>query len=417
MIKKINYLKLTILAFVLSVVLLSCQNGQENNTDNKSDKDLQKLAQKLTHKYLITDGHIDLPYRLHDHMEDVSVRTERGDFDYVRAKEGGLDVPFMSIYIPARLQKTGGSKELADTLIDMVEKIASDNPEKFVVVTDPQQARNAFNNGKIGLAMGMENGSPVEGNLDNIKYFHDRGIRYITLTHSKDNHICDSSYDTTQTWSGLSPFGYEVVKEMNKTGIMIDVSHISDKSFYQVMEISAVPVIASHSSCRHFTPGFERNMNDDMIKLLAMKGGVIQINFGSTFIDSVSRVKGDKIWAKAKQWAIENNLEESDPKVWEFMKEYGKDHPLHSTVSVVADHIDYVVNLVGINHVGLGSDFDGLGDTLPIGLQDASEYPNLIFELLKRDYNEEDIAKICSGNVFRVWQQTEDYANAYHPGS
>lgn len=410
--KKINYLRLIILSLGLSGILFSCQSEGEDKTDIKSDAELHELAQKLSHKYLITDGHVDLPYRLHDHMEDVSVRTEKGDFDYVRAKEGGLDVPFMSIYIPAGLQKTGGSKELADTLIDMVEKIASDNPDKFVVVSDPQQARNAFNNGLIGLAMGMENGSPIEGDLKNIKYFHDRGIRYITLTHSKDNHICDSSYDTTQTWGGLSPFGREVVKEMNKTGIMVDVSHISDKTFYQVMEISAVPAIASHSSCRHFTPGFERNMNDDMIKLLAEKGGVIQINFGSSFLDSISRAKSSEKWTKAKQWAIENQLDEEDPKVWEFMDDYNKMHPIHTTVSVVADHIDHVIKMVGVDHVGFGSDFDGVGDTLPIGLDDASEYPNLIYELLKRGYSEEDIAKICSGNVMRVWQQTEDYANA-----
>ena len=411
MMTKLKYLGLTILSLGLSGVFYSCGNVQENKTEIKSDEELHVLAEKFSQKYLITDGHVDLPYRLHDHMEDVSIRTERGDFDYVRAKEGGLDVPFMSIFIPAKLQKTGGSKELADTLIDMVEKIASDNPDKFVVVSDPQQAKNAFSNGLIGLAMGMENGSPIEGNLENIKYFHDRGIRYITLTHAKDNHICDSSYDTTQTWGGLSPFGREVVKKMNETGIMVDVSHISDKTFYQVMELSAVPAIASHSSCRHFTPGFERNMSDDMIKLLAEKGGVIQINFGSTFLDSVSRAKGDEIWAKAKQWAVENQLAEDDPKVWEYMKAYGKEHPLNSTVSVVADHIDHVIKMVGVDHVGFGSDFDGVGETLPIGLQDASEYPNLIYELLKRGYSEEDIAKICSGNVMRVWQQTEDYAN------
>lgn len=410
--RKLKYLGFIILSLGLSGILFSCQSDVENKSETKSDAALQELAQQLAHKYLITDGHIDLPYRLHEHMEDVSVRTEEGDFDYVRAKEGGLDVPFMSIYIPAGLQKTGGSKELADTLIDMVEKLASDNPDKFVVVSDPQQARKAFDNGKIGLAMGMENGSPIEGDLKNIKYFHDRGIRYITLTHSKDNHICDSSYDTTQTWGGLSPFGREVVREMNKTGIMVDVAHISDNTFYQAMEISAVPVIASHSSCRHFTPGFERNMSDDMIKLLAEKGGVIQINFGSTFLDSVSRAKGDKIWAEAKQWAIDNQISEDDEKVWDHMVEYQKEHPLNSTVSVVADHIDHVVKLVGVNHVGFGSDFDGVGETLPIGLQDASEYPNLIFELLKRGYSEADIAKICSENVFRVWQQTEDYANA-----
>jgi membrane dipeptidase len=197
---------------------------------------------------------------------------------------------------------------------------------------------------------------------------------------------------------------------MNRVGIMVDVSHISDSAFYQVMQTSKAPVIASHSSCRYFTPGFQRNMSDDMIKLLASKGGVIQITFVSTFLDSASRKQGDLNSKHMAQWLKENNLSADDPKAKAYEEEYMKKHTKLSDVSVVADHIDHVVKLAGVDHVGLGSDFDGAGPTLPKGLSDVSFYPNLIYHLLKRGYSEEDIRKICYANVFRVWNEVERLA-------
>jgi len=235
-------------------------------------------------------------------------------------------------------------------------------------------------------------------------------VRYITLTHSKVNQICDSSYDTVRVWNGLSPFGEEVVAEMNRVGIMVDVSHISDSTFYDVMEITQAPVIASHSSVRKFVPGFERNMNDDMIKRLAENEGVIQINFGSTFVDAESREKSDKVRDHIGKWMAENNLTYQDSAAQAYIESYMKDNPAFSTVKKVADHIDHVVQLVGVDHVAFGSDFDGVGDTLPTGLKDASDYPNLIAELLERGYSEKDIEKICYGNVFRVWNEVQKVA-------
>jgi membrane dipeptidase len=251
--------------------------------------------------------------------------------------------------------------------------------------------------------MGMENGSPVGNSLDNIKYFYDRGIRYITLTHSKDNQICDSSYDSLHKWNGLSPFGAEVVREMNRVGIMVDISHVSDSAFYDVLAVTSEPVIASHSSCRHFTPGFERNMSDDMIRALGENGGVIQINFGATFLDSVAR-ENQSILEGLIADLKKVNLTSRDPESRELIAKTGKSElELYSTVDRAADHIDHVVQLTGIDHVGLGSDFDGVDDSLPIGLKDVSEYPNLIYALLKRGYSTEDIEKICYKNIFRVW--------------
>jgi membrane dipeptidase len=198
---------------------------------------------------------------------------------------------------------------------------------------------------------------------------------------------------------------------MNRVGIMIDISHVSDAAFYQVMELSRAPVIASHSSCRHFTPGWERNMDDEMIKLLAKNGGVIQINFGSSFINNDYRLVFEGMMEAADEFAEERGLQQSSPELDQFRRDYLKEHPAeYADVGEVADHIDHVIRLVGTDYVGIGSDFDGVGDSLPVGLKDVSDYPNLIFELLKRGYSEDQIRKICSGNIFRVWSQVEKVA-------
>ncbi|HKK74177.1 MAG TPA: dipeptidase [Saprospiraceae bacterium] len=411
-----------LLLLVLAALSWSCQPSEtpapEVDYSSMSEAQLDSVAQELAHKYIITDGHVDLPYRLQvsnfrltKEFIGIPVETDEGDFDYVRAQEGGLDAPFMSIYIPASKGTGQEAYDFADELITMVKGIADSIPDKFQVVTSPGEVEANFEKGTISLPMGMENGSPIMDDLANVQYWHDRGIRYITLTHSKDNQICDSSYDTTGTWNGLSPFGREVVAEMNRVGIMVDISHVSDSTFYQVMELTEVPVIASHSSCRKFTPGFERNMSDDMIKRLGENGGVIQINFGSTFLDGNIADERNRQRDELRSLLEEKGLSANDEGAEEVIEQYRQENPsLYSDVEMVANHIDNVVELAGIDHVGLGSDFDGVGDSLPTGLKDVSQYPNLIKELLKRGYSEEDIAKICYKNVFRVWQAVEDHA-------
>ena len=391
-----------ILIIIISLMTFNCNN---------QDQALKQKAVSLSQKYIITDGHIDVPWRLHKGgYEDLSVRTLSGEFDYVRSKEGGLDAPFMSIYVPSSYQETGGAKEMSIELIDSVKRIANDHPDKFEVAYSTSDVERIFSEGKIALPMGMENGAPIEDNLKNIEFFYNQGIRYITLTHAKDNAICDSSYDTTGTHQGLSDFGKEVVREMNRVGIMVDISHVSDKAFYQVMEVTQVPAIASHSSCRHFTPDFERNMNDDMIKRLAQNGGVIQINFGSTFVTKDSQDKRNYNSELVAQFAKENNLNEGDEELIAYAKKIAEQNPIFCDVTDVADHFDHVVKLVGIDHVAFGSDYDGVGDSLPYGLKDVSSYPNLIYHLLKRGYSEEDIEKICYKNVWRVWNATQEFA-------
>ena len=369
-------------------------------------------AEAIAQETIIVDGHIDVPYRVHAKWEDVSVATEGGDFDYPRAKKGGLTAPFMSIYVPASLDNSDESTAVAHQLIDLVEAMVYRSPEKFAIAKSVADVTAQFKKGLISLPMGMENGSPVQGSLENLKTFYERGIRYITLAHSLSNHIADSSYDLRRQWHGLSPFGKELVAEMNNLGIMVDISHVSDDAFYQAIEISKVPVIASHSSLRKYTPGFERNMNDDMVKKLGENGGVIMINFGSSFVSKETQDWRNNL-TKQKNKLIKEMGEDS-AEVAAFDEKYRKENPYpYSTLSQVLDHIDHVVELIGIDHVGIGSDFDGVGDSLPTGLKDVSTYPNLVQGMLDRGYSRKDIEKVLSGNLLRVWSEVEKYAAAH----
>ena len=375
------------------------------------EKDLSEMAREIAHKGLITDTHIDVPYRLEHKWEDVSGHTHGGDFDYQRAREGGLDIPFMSIYTPAEAEEAGTSYQLANKLIDGVEALVGRAPDKFTIVVTADEAEQAFKAGKMGLAMGMENGSPIAGKLENVGFFRERGISYIGLTHSLSNHLADSSYDEQRKWNGLSDFGKEVIVEMNRQGIMVDVSHLSDEAFWDVLAVSKVPVIASHSSCRHFTPGFERNMSDEMIKAMAEKGGVIQINFGSSFVTEEAMKWYDQMGAARSAWLEEHGYSEDSKERSLFKEIYLEENPFpFANMDDLVRHYNHVVELVGIEHVGIGSDFDGVGDSLPEGMKDVSFYPNLIEHLLRQEYSVEDIQGVMGDNLLRVWRAAEDYS-------
>lgn len=389
---------------VLVAFIAACEQAPEMSTADK--------ARQIAASSIIVDTHIDVPYRLQNRPADVSESTEDGDFDYPRAVSGGLNTAFMSIYTPAALEEEGGSKELADSLIDLVEGLVDASPDKFAIALTVADARQQFESGLLSFPLGMENGSPIEGNLANLKHFYDRGIRYITPAHSLSNHIADSSYDENRQWNGLSEFGVEAIREMNRLGIMIDVSHVSDEAFWQILEITSAPVIASHSSARHFTPGFERNMSDEMIVALAENGGVIQINFGSMFISQESRDYADARMEAGRAYLLEHADLTESYLFREYPKIYAEEHgPLpYATLDDVLDHFDHVRDLVGMEHVGIGSDYDGVGDSLPVGLKDVSQYPNLVEGLLERGYSEADIRKILGENLLRAWQAVEDQA-------
>jgi len=401
----------TVSLLAASLVLAAC--GPDNDhTKGDATVDLAAEAQRIAHSSIIVDTHIDLPMRLSLQPADIAEATETGDFDYPRAVSGGLNVPFMSIYTGASLEAEGQSFAAAEALIDIVEEIVADAPDKFAVALSPADVRRQFEAGLISLPMGMENGSPIAGDLDNVRYFYDRGIRYITPAHSLSNHLSDSSYDENRQWQGLSEFGKEVIREMNRLGMMIDVSHLSDAAFWQILDISAAPVIASHSSARHFTPGWERNISDEMIVALAEKGGVVQINFGSMFLAaaaqdyySAMKTAGEAYLAQHPELSMEF-LYKQYPAIY---AESAGPFPF-ATLDTVLDHVDHIVGLVGIDHVGLGSDFEGVGNSLPVGLKDVSAYPNLIEGLLRRGYSEADIKKILGENLLRVWEEVEAYA-------
>ncbi|MBW7989446.1 MAG: membrane dipeptidase [Planctomycetes bacterium] len=391
-----------IIIIVTAALIISCQQQAITLTD----AELKIKANEIAQKYMIVDTHQDVPYRLIKKMEDISQRTEKGDFDYPRARQGGLDVVFMAVYVPPEYEDKGGAMDFANMIIKTTQGLTQSWPDKFIMAGSVADVKEQFGVSKISIVMGMENGSPIEGNLNNLKYFYNRGIRYITLAHSKCNHICDSSYDEQRKWNGLSPFGKKVVSEMNRLGMLVDISHVSDKTFYQIMELSKAPVVATHSSCRYFTPGWERNMDDEMIKLLAEKGGVIQINFGSMFVSEQINSKYVNRKKNILEYIEANNLQGEARD--EYYNKYAKENPLgDADISDVVANIDHVVKLVGIEHVGLGSDFDGVGGQLPVGLKDVSCYPNLIYELLKKGYTEADIKKICSDNFLRVWSEVE----------
>ena len=381
-------------------------------TENIKNLDAEQIAQDS----LILDSHIDVPYRLwRQHLEgleidDISGSTD-GDFDFIRARKGGLNVPFFSIYLPASTQEDGTSHQMANELIDMVEDIVTLHPEKFILINSVADLVSITNKNIVGIALGMENGAPIQGDLSRVQYYFDRGIRYITLTHSKTNHISDSSYDENIQWHGLSEFGKNLIEEMNKVGIMVDISHVNDEAFYQAIEISQVPVIASHSSLRYFTPGFERNVDDAMLSKLAEKGGVIQINFGSSFISKRPRDYLVKMNSFLESRLGQNLEEVSEQDIRETRSQFIANNPYpYASLDEVLDHFDRVVQLVGIDHIGIGSDYDGVGDTLPVGLKDVSTYPTLIQGLLERGYTRKDIQKILGGNLIRVWKEVEEYA-------
>ena len=406
-----------------AIVLGACgpqENSQSSNntTENNAavattQADNALRAAEIARDSIIIDTHIDVPYRLVDAWEDVSVATDGGDFDYPRAVAGGLNAPFMSIYTPAGLEAEGRSKEVAENLIDLVNRIVSESPDKFAIALSADDVEAQFEAGLISLPLGMENGSPIEGDIANVQHFYDRGIRYITLAHGLSNHISDSSYDENKQWDGLSEFGEAVVREMNRVGIMVDISHVSDGAFSDVMEITSAPAIASHSSARHFTPGWERNIADDMIVRLAENGGVVMINYGSAFLVQRAQDYGNARREALAAYLEDNGVESSEEVLAAFNAEFEAErggYP-YATLDETLDHFDHVVELVGVDHVGIGSDYDGVGDSLPIGLKDVSSYPNLVEGLLDRGYSEADIKKILGGNLLRVWREVEQVAS------
>ncbi|MFM7119466.1 MAG: dipeptidase [Gammaproteobacteria bacterium] len=404
----------TLAVLTLSALLAGCAGaGGTGSATPNADAAPSERAVRLAREQVIVDTHIDVPYRLKEAPADVGLATADGDFDYPRAVAGGLDAPFMSIYIPADVDAAGGAVALADELIDGVEALIAAHPDKFMAAACPRDITAAVAAGRIALPLGLENGAPIAGDLARLDHLRAHGVAYVTLTHSKSNHISDSSYEPSGQHGGLSAFGRTLVPAMQDRGMMVDVSHVSDQAFWQVVELARTPIIASHSSLRNFTPGFERNLTDNMVRAIARTGGVVQIAIGSGFLTAEARAWSTRQQAAAKDWSAGATLAADDPKVLAWAAEWRKDNPYpYATIDDVLDHIDRAVALAGIDHVGIGSDYDGVGDSLPIGLKDVSTFPALIDGLLRRGYDEQAISQILGGNVLRVWNAVVDYGAA-----
>lgn len=370
-------------------------------------------AQRFAREAIIVDTHIDAPSELMKQWRDLGVDAPGVEFDYPRARQGGLDVAFMSIYTSPEDDAAGTARQKAHMQIDAVEALAARHPDRFALLRSPADVERLSQNRRVLLALGMENGAPIGDDLAQLEVFHRRGVRYITLAHSHSNRIADGSYSLDRPHGGLSPFGEQVVKEMNRLGIMVDVSHLSDDAVRDVLRVTKAPVIASHSGMRHFTPGFERNLSDALAKAIAKNGGVVQIVFGSGFIDA--RAAADTTAYFRALAAFQRELEAARARgetpaktLAQFDAEWDAAHPKPETrIEQVVAQIDHAVKLLGEDHVGIGSDFDGVGGALPVGLKSVADYPNLIEVLRQRGYSDERLRKILGGNLLRVWREVE----------
>lgn len=356
----------------------------------------------------ILDSHCDTPSQIL-RLRDLSLDNDLAQVDYPKLKKGNVDGAFFALYIPADMD-TDDAKSYLLRLMGGVKRTLAENPDKAALAVSMSQAVENKSKGLFSIFLGLENGSPLgdsEESFELLQKLYDAGVRYVTLCHSRHNQICDSCACTTPKWGGLSPFGKRLVAEMNRIGMLVDVSHISDSSFYDVLACSTKPVVATHSSCRSLA-GHPRNMTDDMIRELAARGGVIQINFYPVFLDSdfASRLSSSGISERGESIEAEfiadpANIEKRQ--AWNAVQRelLALERPSYK---LIADHIDHVVSLVGVDHVGIGSDYDGIEIT-PDGMEDVSMMPKLFDELRTRGYSEEDLTKIAGGNFFRVLEQ------------
>ncbi|NEQ52647.1 MAG: membrane dipeptidase [Leptolyngbya sp. SIO3F4] len=385
---------------------------------------------EIIHQAVLTiDSHVDWPIRQSVNPEfDPGVGHETGapgsgQWDLVRMEAGGLDGVFISVFTPQRALTDEGyaqAADLANQMIDWTYGLVDKYPDRVAIALTPADAYRLEQEGKRAIFLGMENGYPLGIKLEAVKAFYDRGIRYITLTHSKNSQLGDSSTDEQQTWQGLSPFGKDVVKEMNRLGMMVDISHVHDDTFWDVIRLTKAPVIASHSSARSLRE-VPRNMDDGMLRAIKENGGVVQICLLGDYIKEIPQdpKRVDAIAELADQQAAWLRGDLSETEVAELLAQYraiGAKYPEKKpTLADAIDHLDHMVAVMGIDHVGIGSDFDGGGGLVDI--EDVSQMPNITRELMARGYSPDDIRKIWGGNLMRVFDQVIDVAEQMQASS
>ena len=352
----------------------------------------------------VLDSHCDTPSQIL-RLRDMSKDNDHAHVDFPKLARGKVDGAFFALYIPAKYDNDPDSGfAYAQRLLDGVRRSVKENSDAAGLCVSRSQALENMANDRFSIFLGLENGSPIGHDMERLMWFHDAGVRYVTLCHSGHNQICDSCAPAQGQWNGLSSFGKEIIMEMNRIGMLVDVSHISDASFRDVLDTSVRPVVATHSCCRALAD-HPRNMTDDMIRLLADAGGVVQINFYPLFIDSKFKhtLLSSGITERGELIEREFIANPSDParrEAWNRIQDelQALRRPSFRTI---ADHIDHVVDIAGIDHVGIGSDFDGI-EVTPEGLEDISMMPVLFEELRGRGYSESDLAKIAGENFFRI---------------
>lgn len=423
----ISYFFGRVAPFILALVATVWWTIAHADIPKKADISPSNEQAKLVHQSALTiDSHIDWPIRqVLNPGFDPSIAHETGlvasgQWDLPRMENGRLDAAFMSIFTPQRDLTDQGyaqAKDLANRMIQRTYQFLSEQPNRSEIALNPADAERLEKAGKRAIFLGMENGYPLGTDIKAVQAFYDQGIRYITLTHSKNNQIADSSTDKQQQWQGLSPFGEAVVQEMNRLGIMVDVSHANDDTFWDVIRLSKAPIIASHSNARQVRD-VPRNMDDNMLRAIKAKGGVVQLCLLGDYIKAIPKnpqrtaalaqlSEQQAAWFQGKL----NQAEVNDllKKLQAIDDQYPESKPL---VADAIDHLDHMVSIMGIDHVGIGSDFDGGGGLS--NLEDVSQMPNITQELLKRGYTPEDIRKVWGGNLMRVFDRVIEVAKQTH---
>lgn len=374
-----------LIALLLATILVSLAVVSGQQKPAADDAALRARAMKIHRDAIVIDTHNDVTSPMTDENYDLGARDTSGknQTDIPRMKEGGLDAEFFAIYVDRKYAKEGGSARRALDMIDGVYEQARRHPESLEMAYTAADIRRIHKAGKISALMGIEGGHAIEDSLSALRQFYKLGVRYMTLTHTNTNNWADSAggigNPPEKRHGGLSEFGKEVVREMNRMGMMVDISHVGDETFADAIEISQAPLIASHSSCRALT-NVPRNLTDDQLRALAKNRGVVMINFYNGFINTDYAKPGNP---------------------------YPTQTAKTSTFEMLMAHFEHAIKIAGIDHVGIGSDFDGVDGMLPPGMEDVSKLPNITYELLKRGYSEADIKKVLGENLLRVLAEVE----------
>ncbi len=414
---QVSYCVALILLILSLAVPVFSQNAQpalgmtaQTSTSSQSPRDerLWKEALKIQRKSIVVDTHNDITGMMIDDGYDLGTSSVgKYHTDLARMKEGGLTAEFFSIYVDRKYAKDGGSARRALDQIDLVYRAAERYPDKMMMATSVADIRRAKKQDKIAALMGIEGGHAIENSLMALRDFYRLGVRYMTLTHNNTNDWADACCDTSRH-NGLSDYGRDVVREMNRLGMFVDVSHVSDKTMSDVLDVSTAPVIASHSSARALNSHL-RNIPDDLLRRIAKNGGVVMVNFYPVFIDQkaldANKERNERL--KPQLDALNERYKDDAVRLSAERQKVFDANPLPTTpLSVLIDHIDHIAKVAGVDHVGIGSDFDGV-PSLPVGIEDISKLPVITYELLRRGYKEKDIRKILGENLLRAFAEAE----------